>query len=61
VPGSTGGNLGMVEVQNQGQIRFIRKGQNKCSVKLTISYEVPSVMAPFGSVSIPSGISVSYC
>lgn len=50
VPGSIGGNLGMLEVQNRGQIRFLRKGTSKCSVKLTISYEVPNVMAPFANV-----------
>lgn len=34
----------------RGQIRFVRKGPQRCSVKLTISYEVPSAMAPFASV-----------
>ena len=46
--GSLGGGL---EVANRGQIRFVRKGVEKCTVKLTISYEVPSVLAPFVSVS----------
>ncbi|KAL4450056.1 hypothetical protein ABPG77_010725 [Micractinium sp. CCAP 211/92] len=54
VPGSTGGSLGSsLEVQNRGQIRFVRKGPNKCSVKLTISYEVPGVLAPFASLLTP--------
>jgi uncharacterized membrane protein len=50
VPGSTSGSLGSVEIQNQGQIRFLRKGSDTCAVKLTISYEVPSVLAPFANV-----------
>ena len=51
VPGSVGGTLGgAMEVANQGQIRFARKGPAACSVKLTISYEVPAPMAPFASV-----------
>lgn len=35
----------------RGQIRFLKKGPQRCQVKLTISYEVPSAMAPFASVS----------
>lgn len=35
----------------RGQIRFLRKGQQRCTVKLTISYEVPNAMAPFANVS----------
>lgn len=50
VPGSTSGSLGGVEIQNQGQIRFLRKGDDRCAVKLTISYQVPSVLAPFANV-----------
>lgn len=51
VPGSTGGSLGgSLEIQNQGQIRFLKKAENVCAVKLTISYEVPSVLAPFANV-----------
>ena len=50
VPGS--GSLGGLEVQNRGQIRFMRKGPQKCAVKLTISYEVPNVLAPFANVSV---------
>ena len=48
VPGSS--SLGGVEIQNRGQIRFLKKGVDKCAVKLTISYEVPSVLAPFANV-----------
>lgn len=52
VPGSTGGSLGSsIEVANRGQIRFSKKGPEVCTVKLTISYEVPSVLAPFANVS----------
>jgi uncharacterized membrane protein len=51
VPGSSGGSLGALEVQNRGQIRFMKKGPEKCAIKLTISYEVPNVLAPFANVS----------
>lgn len=54
VPGSVGGSLGAsLDVQNRGQIRFLRKGAERCTVKLTISYEVPGVMAPFASLLTP--------
>ncbi|KAI7844181.1 hypothetical protein COHA_002316 [Chlorella ohadii] len=54
VPGSTAGSLGgALDVQNRGQIRFLRKGPQRCQVKLTISYEVPSAMAPFASLLNP--------
>jgi uncharacterized membrane protein len=43
--------LGALEVQNRGQIRFMKKGPEKCAIKLTISYEVPNVLAPFANVS----------
>lgn len=45
----------------RGQIRFVRKGPNRCSVKLTISYEVPGAMAPFASVSAGSGLGSVLC
>jgi len=50
VPGSSSGSLGSIEIQNQGQIRFLKKGSEKCAVKLTISYEVPNALAPFANV-----------
>ncbi|KAI3438227.1 hypothetical protein D9Q98_000664 [Chlorella vulgaris] len=54
VPGTVGGSLGSgLEVANSGQIRFARKGEGRCTVKLTISYEVPSVLAPFASLLRP--------
>ncbi|GAB4818793.1 hypothetical protein N2152v2_005839 [Parachlorella kessleri] len=54
VPGSVGGSLGSsVELQNRGQIRFFRKGPSTCTVKITISYEVPGVLAPFASLLRP--------
>ncbi|KAG7673666.1 hypothetical protein KSW81_006863 [Nannochloris sp. 'desiccata'] len=46
VPGSSGGSLGALEVQNRGQIRFMKKGPEKCAIKLTISYEVPNLLTP---------------
>lgn len=51
VPGSTGGSLGSLEVQNRGQIRFFKRSPTTCNVKLTISYEVPNGLAPFANVS----------
>jgi uncharacterized membrane protein len=39
-----------VEIANKGQIRFIRKGPQLTSITLTISYEVPDVLAPFANV-----------
>ena len=52
--GSTGGSLGSgLEVANQGQIRFYPRGKDACSVKLTISYEVPTILAPLGGALTP--------
>ena len=48
VPGSTGN---AIEIANRGQIRFYRKSPSSCAVKLTISYELPDVLVPFGNVS----------
>lgn len=48
--GSLGGGL---EIQNQGQIRFQRKSDGSCAVKLTISYEVPGALAPFANLLTP--------
>lgn len=47
-PGSA--SLGL-NVNNRGQIRFIRRGPSACSVSLTISYEVPQILVPFANVS----------
>lgn len=52
VPGSSGGSLGPIEIQNQGQIRFLKKSEGTCAVKLTISYEVPNALAPFANVRV---------
>lgn len=52
VPGSSSGSLGSIEIQNQGQIRFLKKGSEQCAVKLTISYEVPNALAPFANVRL---------
>ena len=54
VPGSVSGSLGGgLEIQNQGQIRFVRKNDGSCAVKLTISYEVPNALAPFANLLTP--------
>ncbi len=54
VPGSVSGSLGGgLEIQNQGQIRFSRKSDGSCAVKLTISYEVPGALAPFANLLTP--------
>lgn len=42
---------GAVDIANRGQIRFYRKSPSSCAVKLTISYELPDVLVPFGNVS----------
>ena len=52
--GSTGGSLGgSIDISNRGQIRFYRKSATTCTVKLTISYEVPDVLAPFAGALTP--------
>ena len=52
--GSTGGSLGGgIDISNRGQIRFYRKTATTCTVKLTISYEVPDVLAPFAGALTP--------
>ena len=58
VQGSTGGALGSaIDIANRGAIRFYRKSSNKisplCAIKITISYEVPDVLAPFASALTP--------
>ena len=66
VQGSTGGALGSaVDIANRGAIRFYRKCAGKsggsstsaaaplCAIKITISYEVPDVLAPFASALTP--------
>ena len=35
----------------RGQVRFYKKGPKACTVKLTITYEVPGPLVPFASVS----------
>lgn len=52
--GSTGGSFGSgLDVANRGQIRFYRKGPAACTVKLTISYEVPDILAPLAGALTP--------
>ena len=42
-----------LEVANQGSIRFYPRGDDACSIKLTISYEIPGILAPFGNALTP--------
>ena len=52
--GSSGGSLGSsIDIANRGQIRFYRKSATTCTVKLTISYEVPPVLAPVAGALTP--------
>lgn len=52
--GSSGGSLGgSIDIANRGQIRFYRQSATTCTVKLTISYEVPDVLAPFAGALTP--------
>jgi hypothetical protein len=60
---SGGSSLPGVNVNNRGQIRFVRKGAAACAVTLTISYEVPDVLAPFANVSgaSPEAAATGWC
>jgi uncharacterized membrane protein len=42
-----------IDIANRGQIRFYRKSDSACAVKLTISYELPDVLVPFGNSLTP--------
>jgi len=42
-----------LDIANRGAIRFYRRGPASTGVKLTISYEVPDVLAPFASAVTP--------
>lgn len=48
-----GSNSTGIEVPNRGQVRFYKKGPNACTVKLTITYEVPGPLTPFASAITP--------
>ncbi|GAX78302.1 hypothetical protein CEUSTIGMA_g5744.t1 [Chlamydomonas eustigma] len=50
-PGST--SMPGIEIANRGQIRFVRKGAKACGVTLTISYELPDALVPFGNALTP--------
>jgi hypothetical protein len=50
-PGSS--SVAALELSNKGQIRFFKRPSGATVVTLTISYEVPSVLAPFANVSPP--------
>eukprot|EP00798_Chlamydomonas_sp_ICE-L_P016204 gene16204-22368_t len=50
-PGST--SMPGVELASRGQIKFVRKGADACNITLTISYEVPNILAPFAFALTP--------
>jgi hypothetical protein len=43
-----------VSINNRGQVRFVRR-PGGCRITLSISYEVPDVLAPFANVGGGSG------
>ncbi|PNW73034.1 hypothetical protein CHLRE_14g616250v5 [Chlamydomonas reinhardtii] len=45
-------SLGL-EIQNRGQIKFIRTSPSSCNITLIISYEVPDVLVPFANALTP--------
>ena len=47
------GVKGSPYVANRGAIRLYQKSGGSCSVKLTISYEVPDILAPFAGALTP--------
>lgn len=49
-PGSASYGL---EVDNRGEIRFVRRPGGTVNIRLTISYEVPTVLVPFASALTP--------
>lgn len=36
----------------RGQVRFYKRSPNSCGVSLSVSYELPDILAPFVGVSI---------
>jgi hypothetical protein len=40
-----------IEIQNRGQIKFVRTSPSSCNITLIISYEVPDALVPFANVS----------
>jgi hypothetical protein len=42
-----------IEIQNRGQIKFVRTSPASCNVTLVISYELPEPLVPFANVSRP--------
>ncbi|KAG0611530.1 hypothetical protein M758_7G146700 [Ceratodon purpureus] len=38
---------------NRGAVRFFPRGRNACRIELTISYELPDIMAPLGTAVGP--------
>lgn len=47
-----GGNS-LVELNNRGQVRFYPGTSSSCSVCITVSYEVPDILAPFANAVTP--------
>ncbi|KAG2422351.1 hypothetical protein HXX76_016111 [Chlamydomonas incerta] len=45
-------SLGL-EIQNRGQIKFVRTSPSSCNITLIISYEVPDVLVPFANALTP--------
>ncbi|KAG2447589.1 hypothetical protein HYH02_007512 [Chlamydomonas schloesseri] len=45
-------SLGL-EIQNRGQIKFVRTSPTSCNITLIISYEVPDVLVPFANALTP--------
>lgn len=47
-----GGNS-FVELNNRGQVRFLPKADGSCGISITVSYEVPDILAPFANAVTP--------
>ncbi|CAJ1969625.1 unnamed protein product [Sphenostylis stenocarpa] len=50
---ATRGELGMLDGVQKGAVRFYPKGPSSCVVELTVSYEVPQILAPVASALQP--------
>ncbi|EFJ53042.1 hypothetical protein VOLCADRAFT_47345, partial [Volvox carteri f. nagariensis] len=42
-----------IEIQNRGQIKFVRTSPTSCNITLIISYEVPNALVPFANALTP--------
>eukprot|EP00892_Ulva_mutabilis_P002341 jgi/Ulvmu1/12107/UM084_0032.1 len=52
VPGSMKGS-GWLEVQNRGQVQFMAASARACRVRLSVQFEVPAPLLPFGPLLTP--------